>query len=30
MKIKDVFDPNAIVFDNPRKRWKKAFERSVS
>jgi hypothetical protein len=26
----DAFDPNAIVFDNPRKRWKKAFERSVS
>jgi hypothetical protein len=23
----EAFDPNAIVFDNPRKRWKKAFER---
>jgi hypothetical protein len=23
----DAFDPNAVVFDNPRKRWKKAFER---
>lgn len=23
----DAFDPSAIVFDNPRKRWKKAFER---
>jgi hypothetical protein len=23
----DAFNPNAIVFDNPRKRWKKAFQR---
>jgi hypothetical protein len=23
----NVFDPKAIVFDDPRKRWKKAFER---
>jgi hypothetical protein len=23
----DAFDPKAVVFDNPRKRWKKAFER---
>jgi hypothetical protein len=23
----DAFDPSAVVFDNPRKRWKKAFER---
>ena len=23
----DVFDPKAVVFDNPRKRWTKAFER---
>ena len=22
----DAFDPKAVVFDNPRKRWKKAFE----
>lgn len=25
----DAFDPNAIVFDNPRQRWKRAFERSA-
>ncbi len=23
----EAFDPNAIVFDDPRKRWKNAFER---
>jgi hypothetical protein len=23
----DAFDPSAIVFENPRKRWKKAFEK---
>jgi Plasmid pRiA4b ORF-3-like protein len=23
----DAFDPNAVVFDSPRKRWKRAFER---
>ena len=23
----DAFDPKAVVFDNSRKRWKKAFER---
>ena len=23
----DAFDPSAVVFDNPRQRWKKAFER---
>ncbi len=23
----DVFDPSAIVFDDPRRRWKKAFDR---
>jgi hypothetical protein len=23
----DAFDPKAVVFDNPRQRWKKAFER---
>ena len=23
----DAFDPKAVVFDNPRKRWKKAWER---
>jgi len=23
----DAFDPSAVVFDDPRKRWKKAFER---
>jgi hypothetical protein len=23
----DAFDPNAVAFDNPRRRWKKAFER---
>ena len=22
----DAFDPNAVVFDNPRKRWRTAFE----
>jgi hypothetical protein len=22
----DAFNPNAVVFDNPRKRWKTAFE----
>ena len=26
----DAFDPGAVVFDDPRKRWKKAFRRSVS
>jgi hypothetical protein len=23
----DAFDPKAVVFENPRKRWKKAFAR---
>jgi hypothetical protein len=23
----DAFDPKEVVFDNPRKRWKKAFQR---
>ena len=26
----DAFDPRAVVFDDPRKRWKIAFERSSS